>query len=65
MRRTVSTSLAEMKVEPHIIDAVLNHKSGVIKGVAAVYNRHPYLEEKREALERWAGVVRGFEKSDP
>ena len=64
LRRTVSTSLAEMKVEPHIIDAVLNHKSGVIKGVAAVYNRHPYLEEKREALERWAAVVRGFENSD-
>ena len=62
IRRTVSTSIAELGVEPHIIDAVLNHKSGVIKGVAAVYNRYPYLAEMREALERWAGVIRGFGK---
>ena len=64
VRRTVSTSLAELGVEPHIIDAVLNHKSGVIKGVAAVYNRYPYLSEMREALERWAGAIRGFDKTN-
>jgi integrase len=63
IRRTVSTSLAELRVEPHVIDAVLNHKSGTIKGVAAVYNRYPYLAEMREALEMWAGVVRGFDKT--
>jgi integrase len=63
LRRTVSTSLAELKVEPHVIDAVLNHKSGVIRGVPAVYNRHPYLTEKRLALESWAQVVNEFEQA--
>jgi hypothetical protein len=33
---------------------VLNHKSGTIKGVAAVYNRYSYATEKRQALETWA-----------
>jgi hypothetical protein len=31
----------------------LNHKFGVIRGVASVYNRYSYAAEKREALERW------------
>ena len=31
---------------------MLNHKSGTIKGVAAVYNRFQYLDERREALEK-------------
>jgi hypothetical protein len=26
-------------------------------GVAAIYNRHSYLPEKRRALEAWAGHV--------
>jgi hypothetical protein len=38
----------------HVIEAVLNHRSGTISGVAAIYNRHAYLEEKRAALEQWA-----------
>jgi hypothetical protein len=46
-----------LRVPPHIIEAVLNHKSGIVSGVAAVYNRHAYLDEKREALEAWAGHV--------
>jgi hypothetical protein len=33
---------------------VLNHRSGTVSGIAAVYNRHDYLAEKRAALEAWA-----------
>lgn len=54
IRRSVATQLAEMKIAPHVIEAVLNHKSGTIKGVAAVYNRYSYATEKRAALEAWA-----------
>jgi len=43
-----------MKIAPHVIEAVLNHKSGTIKGVAAVYNRYNYSAEKRAALDAWA-----------
>jgi hypothetical protein len=37
-----------------VVEAVLNHKSGVIRGVAAVYGRHSFKEEKRRALLAWA-----------
>ena len=49
--------MARLGTEPHVIEAVLNHRSGVIKGVAAVYNRYQYLDEKRAALEAWAAHV--------
>jgi integrase len=62
LRRTVATNLAIMGTPPHVIEAVLNHKSGIVSGVAAVYNRHAYLEEKRTALERWAQRVEEIER---
>jgi len=54
IRRTVSTGMAKLRVEPHVIEAILNHKSGKISGVAAIYNLYQYYPEKREALEKWA-----------
>jgi len=49
----------------HVIEAVLNHRSGQISGVTAVYNRHSYLPEKRRALEAWAGDVMGIVNGTP
>ena len=49
--------MAILKVPPHIIEAVLNHKSGIVSGVASIYNRHAYVNEKREALQTWADRV--------
>jgi integrase len=57
LRRTVATNMALVGIQPHIIEAVLNHKSGIVSGVAAIYNRHAYLDEKREALNTWATKV--------
>lgn len=57
LRRTVATNMAMMGVQPHVIEAVLNHRSGIVSGVAAVYNRHTYAQEKREALTRWSDRV--------
>jgi integrase len=57
LRRTAATNMAMLGVQPHVIEAVLNHKSGIVSGVAAVYNRYAYVDEKREALERWANHV--------
>jgi integrase len=52
LRRSVSTSLHEtLHIQPHIIEAILNHR---IAGVAGIYNRSQYIEEKRRALSRWA-----------
>jgi integrase len=57
LRRTATTGMAKLGVEPHVADRILNHKQGVIRGVAAVYNRHAYLDERRAALNLWAGYV--------
>src|SRR4029077_3806536 len=42
---------------PHVVDKVLDHASGTIRGVATVYNRFEYLEERRPALEAWGRYV--------
>ena len=52
--------MARMGIALHVIEAVLNHRSGAISGVAAIYNRHSYLPEKRHALEAWAAHVMGL-----
>ncbi len=51
LRRTCATNLAKLEVTESIIKRILNH---VESGVTAIYNRHRYLPEKREALEQWA-----------
>ena len=57
LRRTVATRMAELGVQPHIIEAVINHVSGHKGGVAGIYNRATYDKEKREALNLWADHV--------
>jgi integrase len=57
LRRTVATRMAELGVQPHIVEAVLNHVSGHKGGVAGIYNRATYDKEKREALNVWAEHV--------
>ena len=54
LRRTAASGMAGMGIAPHVVEAVLNHKSGTIKGVAAVYNRYSYSPEKGAALDAWA-----------
>lgn len=54
LRRSAASGMAGIGIPPHVVEAVLNHKSGTIKGVAAVYNRYNYAAEKRAALDAWA-----------
>ena len=49
--------MAELGVQPHIVEAVLNHVSGHKGGVAGIYNRATYDKEKRGALNLWAEHV--------
>ena len=53
LRRTCVSGMARLGIPPHIADKILNHQSGTISGVAAVYQRHEFLAERREALEEW------------
>jgi hypothetical protein len=39
------------------VEALVNHVSGVKAGVAGVYNKASYLEERRQALAAWALLV--------
>ena len=54
LRRTFATISARMGIAPHVVEKVLNHSGGTIRGVAAVYNRCAYDAEKRHALDAWA-----------
>lgn len=53
-RRTFVTSLNEMKVAPHIVEAMVNHVSGFRGGVAGIYNQAQYQPEIRKAMTKWA-----------
>lgn len=57
LRRTATTGMARLGIAPHVADRVLNHQAGTIRGVAAVYNRFDYLDERKVALEAWARFV--------
>jgi integrase len=57
LRRTVATRMGDIKIHPHVIEAVLNHYSGYRAGVAGVYNRSPYRDEVKTALARWSEHV--------
>ena len=48
------TWLAGAGVPPHVCDRLLNHVSGQIMGVAAVYRRQEFLPTRKAALEKWA-----------
>jgi integrase len=58
LRRTCVSGMARLGILPHVADKILNHQSGTISGVAAVYQRHEFLAERREALDRWADHIR-------
>jgi integrase len=58
LRRTCVSGMARLGVAPHVADKILNHQAGTISGVAAVYQRHDFLAERREALAKWGTHVR-------
>jgi integrase len=60
LRRTCVSGMAGLGVAPHVADKILNHQSGTISGVAAVYQRHQFLAERKVALEKWGAHVSGL-----
>lgn len=57
LRRTVRTQLAALGCPREIAEAILGHMPATIE---ATYNLHTYDAERREWLDRWAGVLDGM-----
>jgi len=57
LRRTAATGMARLNVPPHVVDKILNHVEGTISGVAAIYNRFGYGEERAAALQAWGCYI--------
>jgi integrase len=57
IRRTVATGMADIGIEPHHIEACLNHYGGHRRGAAGVYNRSSYERAVKAALARWSEHV--------
>lgn len=53
LRRTFATNLAALGTPIHVTEKLLNHISGTVSGVAAIYNRHAYMDEMRAAIDAW------------
>jgi integrase len=67
LRRSFATHAGKLGVQPHVIEAILNHVSGFRGGVAGIYNLNPYDAEKRTGLATWAdhllAIVEGRESN--
>lgn len=53
LRRTFATVHAQIGTPIHVTEKLLNHVTGTISGVAAVYNRHSYADEMRGAMKKY------------
>jgi integrase len=65
LRRTATSGMARLKIGPHVVDRILNHTSGTIRGVAAIYNRFEYTDERRDALQAWGAYVQNLVSPAP
>jgi integrase len=57
LRRTAASEMARLGHPPHVVAAILNHSPGSTQGITAIYNRHRYGDEKRQALAAWAREI--------
>ncbi len=63
LRRTVRTGLAALGAPEIVSEHILSH--GPRDPLVRTYNVHAYQDEKREALEKWAGHVRDLIEPPP
>ena len=61
----MATRLGDLGIQPHVIEALLNHISGSKSGVAGIYNRATYAAEKRQAVDFWAAHIEGLLADKP
>jgi len=57
LRRTFATGCARLGVPLHVVEKCLNHTSGTFSGIVAVYQRHDFINERKQALADWSRHV--------
>jgi integrase len=57
IRRTTATGMAKIGIGLPVIEKCLNHVGGSFGGIAGVYQKHEFAEEKRRAFEAWGRHV--------
>jgi integrase len=65
LRRSAASGMARLGVGPHVVDKILAHSGGTIRGVAAVYNRFEYLPERAAALDAWGRFIESLVRPSP
>ncbi|MEM7168745.1 MAG: tyrosine-type recombinase/integrase [Pseudomonadota bacterium] len=60
LRRTFASNLAKLGTPIHVTERLLNHVSGTVSGVAAIYNRHSYLPEMETAIGMYEQFIRSI-----
>ena len=61
LRRTMASRMGDLKIEPHVIERCLNH---VQQGIVGVYQRQEYLQERKEAFEKWGKKLASIQASN-
>jgi integrase len=62
IRRSFATHATErLGISPVVVDKVQNHVTGALRGVAAVYQRGEYLEQRKAAMSAWAEFLAGLQ----
>ncbi len=56
LRRTAASHMTGAGIPRLTVSKILNHAE---QGVTAVYDRHSYDQEKRQALEKWSRTLKG------
>jgi integrase len=57
IRRTLASGLAGLGVPVATVEKILGHRSGTFAGIVSVYQKHSFVPEMRNALERWSEHV--------
>jgi integrase len=63
LRRVISTRLHEdLNAAPHLVEAILGHAQ---PGVAGIYNKSHYINERRRVLDMWAAHLAAIVEGRP
>lgn len=57
LRRYFASTMARLGVRQEVTERLLNHRSGIISGIAAVYTLHDFMPEMRAAIEKYESFL--------